>query len=207
MSSFEFRLIKPTFHSIEQIVKLRKKAYAEKYQQHVNLWGLEWNKEDQGGYHFGAFLNEQLISCIRLTEIKSPQQFESTLEFPSDHEFSYTPSFSLARAATESEFYSQSLNMELRKQAYRFIQRNFPNQQTYIYGTALAGSKRLLFLKELGYEIVIHQKPWARFLNSSGADIAIFRLSTQLLDQVLEKMQQTVSRAHASHDHKSFKPF
>lgn len=186
--SYSVRQIHLDSESIEQIIGLRKRAYSAKYQHTVDLSGLEWTSEDRNGYHFGAFDGDKLISCIRLVEIKSHQQFEATLEFPSDHEFSFVPSFSLARAATDSEFKSHNLNMALRAYAYRFVQQKFPSRETYIYGTALAQSKRLDCLRELGYEFHIHQRAWKRFLFSGSSDIAIFRLKTNALSSALEKL-------------------
>lgn len=188
--------------AIEQIVGLRKKCYLEKYQDNVNLEGLNWNREDGKAHHFAAYQENKMISCLRLSKIESAQQFESTLEFPADHKFAFIPSFSLARAATLSEFSAQSINMSLRSFVYKFIKENFTEQETYIYGTALAGSKRLTFLEQLGYEVLIHQRPWGRFLSSSGRDVAIFRLPIQKLDQAIVRL-----RTDSSDDHKSFKPF
>lgn len=192
MSSYQFRLIPQDPDSIAKVVELRKKAYGMKYQGQVELNGLNWNNEDQAGYHFGAYKGDQLISCLRLIEIKSARQFEATMEFPADHEFAMTPSFSLARAATDANFQSNSLNMRLRYEAYRFIKENFPNQQTYIYGTALAKSKRIDYLREIGYEVLIHQRAWKRFLFSGDSDIAIFRLPTVSLESALRKIETQI---------------
>ncbi len=202
MNSFRCQRIQVDSNAIEQIVGLRKKCYLEKYQNSVNLDGLHWNREDSQAYHFAVFQYDQMISCLRLTEVKSKEQFESTLEFPGNHEFAFTPCFSLARAATRFEFRTQSINMALRAFVYGFIKEHFSKQQTYIYGTALADSKRLSFLQELGYEILIHQRPWARFLSSSGNDIAIFRLPTEKIDQAIVRL-----RPYTSYNHKSLKPF
>lgn len=188
--------ITPDEKAIAQIIELRKQAYAIKYKNNVDLSGLEWTSEDRNGYHFGAFDNDKLVSCLRLVEIKSHKQFELTLEFPSDHSFSLVPSFSLARAATKAEFRSHSINMALRSYVYCFIQQNFPECDTYIYGTALAQSKRLDFLRELGYEFHIHKIAWKRFLLSGEADIAIFRLPTSSLSLAINKLNHLNLNSH-----------
>ncbi len=203
MRSFQFQKLNLDSAAINQIVELRKQAYQKKYQDFVRLSGLGWNDEDASGQHFGAFLNGQLISCLRLTEIKSNAQFERVLRYSENPSFIFTPSLALARAATHVEYLGLGINMALRAFVYRYIKQHLSKDHLYIYGTTLAESKRLQFLKDIDYEVIVHQQKWDSFLSSSDKPIAVFRLKMTNLDKALGKMEAT----SFAHNHIALKPF
>ncbi len=173
----------------DQIVELRKNAFSSKYGSNVDTRGLEWDQNDANGIHFGALRSGELISLLRLTYHIRPEGFDLLLQFPATHEFSELPCFCLTRAATKVIEKNQSLNMNLRLAAYRHIKAN-PKQATAIFGTAIGNSKRIDFLKNLGYEFITNDRPWQGYLKSGNNSVSIFKMPLSKLEIAINKLEK-----------------
>lgn len=203
---FQFRKIELTSETKEQITQLRWSAYYEKYQQLVQLKRLDWKRIDDISEHFGIYDGAQLISSLRLTAIQSEEQFFNIMQFPAEHEFSKTPCFALARAATLKTYGALQINMSLRAYVYDYFLKHYPESDTYIYGTTFANSQRLDFLRSLGYEMLSHSYQWTGCLDSTGKEVVIFRLHSSKVGDALEKIKESSSFQNLSHNHKALKP-
>lgn len=174
----------------EQIAALRQASYDKKFGIRVTSDGLKWNLHDDESFHFGAFQNEKLISTLRLTRVETKARFESMLQYSSDNPFSSVPCYVLSRAATIESMSGQTINMQLRVLAFQFlISHGSPNE--FLYGTALADSRRLKFLEELGYEMQFHTEPWKGYLDSSQKGAAVFRISIARLPSAILTIQRS----------------
>lgn len=187
---FEFSKLNPDTDTIAEIVKLRREQFKDRFGTAVDLDGLNWNRTDAASIHFGSKHKGRLISVLRLTQIESKEIFGITLQFPPDDPFVTIPCYALARAATAKEFKGFELNMQLRIASFRYVLAHQNNCQ-YIYGTALMTSKRIDFLKSIGYELLIHQQPWKGYLSSGDVPIGIFRIEVARLASAISMIEQS----------------
>lgn len=192
---YKFRLIDSSYQ--KKIVRLRKQVFQKKYGSLVDLSGLEWNRTDQYGTHIAAFNQDELISILRLSYIDTAETFERLLQFSPQDPFSSYPSFCLSRAATATEVAGQNVNMALRLIAYQLI-KNSPRPAEFVYGTAMADSKRIQTLKDLGYEVMFHEKAWRGYLNSDNKLIAVFRLPISKLNNAIASLSSRYTPSELS---------
>ena len=103
------------------LTELREKAYLPKFGQRLRNDAFLWNRHDDESFHFGAYLEHELISTIRLTRVESQELFETLLQLSGAHPFASLPCWVLSRAATAPNYLGRSINMQLRAEAYRFL--------------------------------------------------------------------------------------
>jgi hypothetical protein len=189
MESFRFDCLDHSDSSRAAIVDLRRIAFQRKFASQIDLAGLEWNQTDAESVHFGVWNEGALVSTLRLTQIEDARRFEDILLFPGTDAFADVPCAVLARAATDAKFVGLNLGMKLRVTAYEYWLSNAPVTARYIFGTALADSKRLETLRSWGYEFAQNEKPWAGHLKSKG-DVAVFRMERSKLKLILAELKR-----------------
>lgn len=169
------------------LTELREKAYLPKFGQRLRNGAFLWNRHDDESFHFGAYLEHELISTIRLTRVESQELFETLLQLSGAHPFASLPCWVLSRAATAPNYLGRSINMQLRAEAYRFLlSRRRPDAaEKFVYGTALANSQRLSFLRSLGYEIQDGQSRWEGYISADPSEVKIFRLPLDKIESAV----------------------
>lgn len=191
LASVIFKKLLLTEELKSEIAELRQRSYDLRYSSLVLPDGLAWNLHDDDSYHFGAFANDQLVSTIRLTRVATDRRFQSMLQFPAEHPFSVIPCYVLSRAATAASQHGNALNMRLRAEVFRFLV-SLNQPQEFLYGAALSNSKRLQFLRELGYEILEHEHTWQGYLDSSNSKPTIFRIPFSQLPTAIAFIESSI---------------
>lgn len=195
-SAIEIRKLSLDKETIRKIVDLRKQLFVQRFGSAVDSSGLEFNQCDLESLHWGAFFDDEMVSTLRLTRIETKQRFQDNFLFDAEDPFVRLPCFALARAATSAKFTGQSLSMILRAEVYRHILSEAKGEG-YVYGTALSGSKRLQFLKSLGYEVMLNPKPWSGFLKSDSLKEspppALFRIEVERLSDAIRMIEEALS--------------
>jgi hypothetical protein len=173
---------------------LRKQAYLPKFGDRLRDEALLWNLHDEASFHFGAYVGENLVSTIRLSRIETKEQFETVLQISGDDAFASLPCWALSRAATDPHFFGQSLNMRLRTEAYRFIlsRQTTTSLEQYVYGTALANSARIEFLRLVGYEIEAGRSRWNGYVAAESHEIVNFRIPLSKLESAIQTIDQSL---------------
>lgn len=174
-----------------QVVELRQQAYDLRFNSQVTPDGLNWNLHDDDSFHFGALFGERLVSTVRLTRVATVGRFESMLQFPATDPFSAVPCYVLSRAATAESHKGRELNMQLRAEVFRFLV-GLNQPDLFLYGAALSNSKRLLFLEELGYEILVHEKQWQGYLASTESKPTVFKISLARLPAAIAILESSI---------------
>ncbi len=174
-----------------QIAALRQHSYDLRFSSRVSPDGLSWNLHDDDSYHFGALEGERLVSTVRLTRVSTAERFESMLQYPAKDPFAMIPCYVLSRAATADSHQKSGLNMKLRAEVFRYLA-SLNQPKDFLYGAALSSSKRLQFLKKLGYEIVVHENPWQGYLSSTNANPAVFRISFSRLPAAIAIIESSI---------------
>jgi hypothetical protein len=175
----------------QQIAALRQHSYNLRFNSQVTADGLSWNLHDDDSFHFGALVGDRLVSTVRLTRVATAVRFESMLQFPATDPFSTIPCFVLSRAATAESHQGNALNMKLRAEVFRYLA-DLNQPDLFLYGAALSNSKRLLFLEELGYEILVHDKQWQGYLASTESKPTVFKISLSRLPAAIEILESSI---------------
>jgi hypothetical protein len=175
----------------QQIAALRQHSYNLRFNSQVASDGLSWNLHDDDSFHFGALVGDQLVSTVRLTRVSTAVRFESMLQFPTSDPFSSIPCYVLSRAATAESHQGNALHMQLRAEVFRFLV-GLNQPDLFLYGAALSNSKRLLFLEELGYEILVHENQWKGYLASTESKPTVFKISLSRLPAAIAILESSI---------------
>lgn len=187
----EIRRLLLTETTIAAITNLRTSAYSPKFGDRLRDEALKWNRHDDDSFHFGAYIGQKLVSIIRLTWLENTNVFETIMQLSADDPFASLPCWALSRAATAPEYIGHSINMQLRIEAYRFIQARQQNSSQgssrarFVFGTALKNSHRLSFLQSLGYEFQHGQQKWDGYISAEPQEVSIFRLPIDKIESAL----------------------
>lgn len=176
----------------QQIETLRQKSYNLRFGSRVAFNGLKWNPHDDDSFHFGAMVDEQLVSTVRLTRVSTNGRFETMLQFPAAEAFSKVPCYVLSRAATAEDFLGRALNMALRVKVFHFLV-NLNQPDELLFGAAIADSRRLSFLSQLGYEVLKHDHPWRGYLDAADKKAAIFKIRLACLPKAIATLEESLT--------------
>lgn len=170
-----------------ELAHLRSISYSPKFGERLRKEALEWNLQDDQSFHFGAYFNNSLISTLRLTYVQNAELFETLMQVPISSSFAHLPCWVIGRLATDPAFKGQSINMQLRNEAYKFIlERHRPETgEKFIFGTALKTAVRLSYLESLGYEVRSGEKKWEGYIEAEPHEVAIFRIEIAKLKTVI----------------------
>ena len=191
--NLELRRLLLTEHTKSAIAELRTLAYSPKFGDRLRSEALTWNRHDDESFHFGAYVDQKLVSTIRLTRVERPDPFETLMQLSAQDPFASLPCWVLSRAATMPEYLGRSVNMKLRSEAYRFIlsrrqaspQPQAQRQEKYVFGTALKDSQRISFLQSLGYEVQPGRQSWDGYIAATPDEVSTFRLAIDKIESAL----------------------
>lgn len=205
-SSIRISKIQITENTIAQIVALRHKAYLWKFGQKIGSATFSWTELDALSLHFGAFNGDRLISTIRLSKFISETQFQRILMYPFDDPFSQIPSWACSKAATALDWRGISLNMILRMEVLCYLssKTNFTKSEMFLYGTAKHSSRRLKYMKELGYEFVPGKIDWTGYIPASKATVTVFRLHSSQCEAAIGKIRFDLLEGRLKADNRFF---
>jgi hypothetical protein len=162
-------------YDIEEVVKLRKLAFHLKFQDRVQLQGLEWNNTDKHSLHFSLRNQHKLLATLRITFYNDQTKFESATQIPLKEKFE-PPFVLLARAATHPEFENIDLHAKLRVLALEYCL--LKNADT-IFGSLQKKSHRLNHLLNLGYEIISTVPAWLNSYIQSDGEVALIAIQNK----------------------------
>ena len=185
-----------TDHVKNQICQLRYDAFSIQHGPSAAADAAKWNYHDDDSFHFGTMEENRLastptlISVARLTRVASDSRFELMLQFSSSDPFSVMPCYVLSRLATAPDKSGNGHSMKLRGEVFRFLV-NLGQPHEYLYGTTLADSKRLQFLSNLGYELLIHEGAWKGYLTSADRKPVIYRIPIGRMREAISVIDHT----------------
>lgn len=183
MSNYEFKIL----NAEDDIVKLRLKAFNSAYGQRVNLEGLKWNATDSRSNHLGIYVDNSLVSCLRLSVFNDAETFiNSSLLSPGEH--SSPPFVLLSRAATDPQYSGHGFHSILRVRALEICQQF---KLYNVFGSLEKNATRLNCLLQLGYEVVNRNHRWPNSYIESSGEVVLIRLSEEdRLKEATEKLRQ-----------------
>lgn len=144
-----------------ELFQLRSESYQRQYGESVDVSVLKWNSWDQRFLNLGVFDQDRLISCLRISHIKSKEEYKKMMLIEAGEQ--EVPLVILNRAATHKDHESQGLHSLLRWHALRLAHLS---GLRWVMGTFTKDSKRILQLRKLGYEFSTNPVPWGDFLKS-----------------------------------------
>lgn len=165
----EFEMLSNTFvidwiteERKEELGSFRRRIFREYYGQRVDADRLGWNHNDDKFPSLGAFsANGDLVSCLRLAPLPTPEEFLRILLKPYDVKDVELPVVAFGRAATDRAFIGRGLLSMLRKLAIEITaHRGF---SAVVCSIAQDDPRRPLF-EAMGYEISSYTANWSGFL-------------------------------------------
>lgn len=150
----------------EELGSFRRRVFRDHYGDRVDTDRLGWNHNDDKFPSLGAFSADgNLVSCLRLAPLPTPEEFHRILLKPYDVTDVDLPVLALGRAATDRMFVKRGLMSVLRKLAIEITaNRGFA---AVVCSIAQDDPRRPMFLA-MGYEIRSYTENWSGFLPSEA---------------------------------------